>query len=269
MKGISLIAIDLDGTLLVSNGRPAPRGAASLRRAAQSGVHVVPATTRNAPMVRSLCHDLGLDSPMICSNGAQVWATPEGPLWVCHCLPREVALAVAELADRHGWELSTTVGSLTYWRQRPGQPLGLLNPHLTVVASNAEAIVGDPLRILVTDPEAIEAIRSLCEATFHSQCHTETYYHPDGSLYSLGIFAAQADKGTALALVRERLGLAREEVLAIGDNPNDLPLFAQAGLSVAVANAPIEVKERASAVAPANDQEGVAWALERFVLGAS
>jgi len=267
MERISLVAVDLDGTLLTSEGSPAPRGAALLGRAARGGVHVVLATTRNADMVQALCRQLEIAGPLISTNGAQVWASPDGPLWACHTIPRQVALAIARLADRRGWELSTTIGAMTYWRQRPGQPLGLIAQNRTVVATNTDAIVGEPLRILASQPEAIAGLRSLCQVAFAGQCRTEIYYRPDGTAHSLGVFAPQADKGTALGLVLERLAVPWEHVLAIGDNPNDLPLFARAGVSVAMANAPDEVRRCASIVAPSNDDEGVAWALERFELG--
>lgn len=65
----------------------------------------------------------------------------------------------------------------------------------------------------------------------------------------------------------DRLAVKKEQVLVIGDNLNDLAMFPYARISVAVANALDEVKQRASAVAPGDDDEGVAWALETFVLG--
>ena len=258
-----LVAIDLDGTLLTSGGTLAPEGARLLKQAAQDGVHVVLATTRNPDSVQRFCHSLEVDDPIIWSNGAQVWGSPDGPVWAYHAIPREVALAIAQLADRCNWELSTTVGSTTYWRQRSDQALGPINANTTVVASNSDAIVGDPVRILTWHPQAIVQVQSLCRSRFAHACYTVTYHRPDGGMHSLGVFALGADKGTALALVLDRLGVEPEEAMAVGDNGNDLPMFACVGCSVAMSNAPDEVKERAKVVAPGNDQEGVAWALTR------
>ena len=95
-----------------------------LRQISQRGIHVVLATARVPTSVQSFYRLLGINGPMICVNGAQVWASPEGPVWVCHTIPRETAQAIARLADEHNWELSITVDSITYWRQRPGQELG-------------------------------------------------------------------------------------------------------------------------------------------------
>lgn len=266
--GIRLIAVDLDGTLLTGERVLAPEGARLLTRVARSGICVVLATTRIPESTQQYCRALEIDGPIICSNGAQVWGSPEGPVWAHHTIARQVALTIARTADANGWELSTTVGAMTYWRQRPGQALGTIasRTHITVVASNADAIVGDPVRMLVTQPDAVETIRALCQSQFPDQCYAQTYYHPDGSIESLCVSARGADKGTALRLVLGRLGIPAEQALAIGDNPNDLPMFACAGTSVAVGNATEQVKRQATAVAPSNDEEGVAWVLRRYVL---
>jgi HAD superfamily hydrolase (TIGR01484 family) len=266
---IRLIAVDLDGTLLTSQYALAPESARLLRYAYRQGVRVVPSTTRAPGTALDLWRPLWIEDPIICTNGAQVWASPVGPPWVEHTFPREIALAAARLADERDWEISTTVGATTYWRQRPGQFLGPLNPHVTVVPYNEAGIVGDPLRILVAQTAAIEGIRALCESEFAGRCRVEVYAGADGVPHSLGVFAPQATKGAALALVCERLGLAREAVLAIGDNACDLSMFPYAGVRVVMANAPEEVKERAAAasavIAPSNDEEGVAWAIQEFV----
>lgn len=266
MIGISLVAVDLDGTLLTSEKTLAPEGARLLAQAARRGVHVVIATTRNPDYAREVCQQLAIREPIICTNGAQVWGSPDGPVWARYAMPQEVGLFLARLADERNWELSITVGSVTYWRQRPGQALGQVSPYRTIVAHNADAVVGDVLRILAWDLQAIEAVRLLCETRFAAQCRTETFYRADGSVNSLGVFAPEANKGHALDLVLQRLGLGPEQAMAIGDNLNDLPMFAGARISVALDNAPLEVKRKATAVAPSNDEEGVAWALRAFGL---
>ena len=255
MRTTALVAIDLDGTLLTSQHVLAPEGARRIARAARSGVHVVLSTTRNPDTVQSFCRQLEIDSPMICTNGAQVWGSPHGPVWAHHTIPRDTALALARLADERRWELSITVGATTYWQQRPGQTLGPIAPGIVVVPTCVDAIVGAPVRMLANQPDAIEGIRSVCRSRLSDQCFTETYYAPDGSEHSLGVFALQADKGTALALVCERLGIDEKRTVAIGDNPNDLPMFARAGVSVAMGNAPDHVKQAASAVAPSNNEQ--------------
>jgi hydroxymethylpyrimidine pyrophosphatase-like HAD family hydrolase len=138
-----------------------------------------------------------------------------------------------------------------------------------VLDSNAEVFLGDeaedPVRILAFQADAIAGLAGLCAVQLHADCRVDIFYSPDGSPESLGIFPAGADKGSALRLVLDRLGIPACESLAIGDNFVDLPMFSVAGISVAMGNAAPEVKRRASAVAPSNDQEGVAWAINKFV----
>ncbi len=267
-KGCRLIAVDLDGTLLRSDSTLALEGARALAEAAQRGVHVILASARNPYSVGDFARAMGLRDPLICSNGAQVWASPEGPVWAYRGLSAAIAEAVAALADAHGWSLVTTVGDVTYYCQRPGQTLGSQDAHRTVVATNGEALrAGVPVRILNYEAEAIASIRTLLQTEFAGQYYLETYYYPDGAVKSIGVYAPGSDKGTALALVLERLAIEQDAVIAIGDNPNDLPMFALAGIRVAMGNATADVKARATAVAPTNDEEGVAWAVRRFVSG--
>ncbi len=276
---IRLISVDLDGTLFRSDSTPSPEGVRLLQGANGMGVRIVINTTRNIGGVRSLCRAWGFSDPVICTNGAQIFASPEGPVWASFTIPMAVARSVARLADEHGWEVSTSVGKLSYLRQRPGQPLGPIEhwsdvgmegkpdlPRLVVVSTNEEALVGDPMRMLLHEPEAIAAVQGLTEQ-FPEECLTETYYEPDGRVHSLCVLPREADKGSALEFVAGKLEIPLVQTLAIGDNTNDMPMFAAAGVSTAMGNATPEVKAAATVVGPSNDDEGVAWAVRRFVVG--
>ncbi|MBE0699642.1 MAG: HAD-IIB family hydrolase [Anaerolineaceae bacterium] len=267
MSRISLIAVDLDGTLLLSGTkRLAAEGARLLMLAASQGIRVVLSTARTPESTRVLCAEMGLHDPLICNSGADVWGSPDGPVWAAHVIPRAAARVIAEYADACNWELSTTIGEMTYWRQRHGESVGLVAPRRMVLPTNTAAIIGDPVRILAFQDDAIAGLTGLCAANLSDTCRTDIFYSAEGLPNSLGIFPAGADKGSALQLVLERLGISSEETLAIGDNFVDLPMFAAAGFSVAMGNAPPEVRRRAALVAPNNDEEGVAWALKKIIL---
>ena len=275
---IRLISVDLDGTLFRSDSTPAPESVRLLQCARQAGVRVVINTTRNIGGVRKLCKVWGFRDPVICTNGAQIFASPEGPVWASFTIPMVVARSVARLADDNGWEVSTSVGNLSYLRQRTGQPLGPVGspssagiedsqdlPQMEIVRTNEEALVAEPVRMLLHEREAIAAARDLTEQ-FPQDCRTETYYKPDGRVHSLCVLPLEADKGTALEFVGRKLEIPLAQTLAIGDNPNDMPMFAAAGVGVAMGNAPPAVKAAATVVGPSNDDEGVAWAVRQFVL---
>ena len=266
VRGISLIAVDLDGTLLTGQHELAAQGAELLSHVARKGVRVVPATARNPGSTSRFCRQLGVQDPMICANGALVWGSPDGPPWSNWVIPRDVAMELACLADANDWQLAVSVDGMTYWRQRPGELVGPRSPTLTVVPTNSDMLVGDPVRILAHQPEAIAGLRALCEQRFSQVCRAEMFLDPAGLPSSLGIFPAQADKGSALLLVLERLGIDPQQALAIGDNLVDLPMFAVARLGIAMGNAPDVVKQQATAVAPGNEEEGVAWAIRTYLL---
>ena len=134
-----------------------------------------------------------------------------------------------------------------------------------VVSTNEEALVGDPMRMLLHEPEAIEAVQVLTEQ-FSQDCRTETYYEPDGRVHSLCVLPREADKGSALEFVARKLKIPLVQTLAIGDNTNDMPMFAAAGVSAAMGNA---TQAWSCATVVALQREGRAWAAPRFALGHS
>lgn len=263
---IEAVALDIDGTFMTSDGRMPDRGSELLRKAYDKGIRIIFASTRNYHMMRDLASSLDIADPLICTNGAQIYESPDGPLWTNHVIPLEVARRIAETADENGWEMSTTVGMDTSLKRRPGQEIGLLRDHVYIRASNQDGVLGEPIRILFWQLEAIKAIRSLCESEHGGKCRTETYYKPNGEIHSLGVFGPQADKGTALGFVLDRLSLSSRNVVSIGDNENDVPMFRISGTSVAMGNSVDGIKKHATVVAPSNDEEGVAWVLEELVL---
>jgi HAD superfamily hydrolase (TIGR01484 family) len=218
--------------------------------------------------VRGFAQQIGLSEPLICTNGAHILGSPTGPVWRYVTIEPDLAGRLAAMADERGWHLLTTVDETTYRRQAAGEPQDSRVGHASV-RTNREALShGMPSRVLSYELAAMPAIRALCSGPFSSCCHLETYFRPDGSVKSLGVFGIGADKGTALDLVLGRLGIARERVMAIGDNPNDLPMFRLAGWRVAMGNATEDVLSAADAIAPHNDANGVAWAVDRYVLSA-
>jgi HAD superfamily hydrolase (TIGR01484 family) len=141
-----------------------------------------------------------------------------------------------------------------------------LAENIEVVAKNRDAIVGKPHRILTWQPEAIETLNTLCLQEFKAECRTEIYYKPSGEWHSLGIFAQGADKGSALQAVLTKMNIPIERVMAIGDNTNDLPMFEFAAYRVAMGNGTADIKRAANIIAPTNEEEGVAWVFEKYLL---
>ena len=257
-----LIAVDLDGTLLTSNREIDPEGAEALRQAVDSGVTVVISTTRTLDSVRRLTDGIELQGPVVCANGAQVLSHAYGDLWLERVVPEDMARSIAQRADTEGWNLVITAGMMTYYRDEDWRP-GPCQKH---VSQNVDALQGKVLRILAYDRPAISGLRSFCASAYEGHYHLETYYYEDESVKSIGIYAPGADKGKGLAEVMRRLHLNRDHVMVIGDNQNDLPMFGRARWRIAMGNGTLTTRAAATTVAPTHDENGVAWAVHRFVL---
>lgn len=260
-NGVRLVAIDLDGTLLTPGGELPPEGSRRIREAADGGIHVVIVTTRSMVYTRGICRRLGLDGVVVCSNGAEIFDSPNGSLLVHRRIPLATARRIAELADRSRWRLWITFGNGARVTRTEGDARD--RPHVTLVDSNIDAMTEEPVSIFAGNPDAIRELEKLCGSD--SGCRTEIYYSSEAVAESIGIFAHRADKGTALRYVAERLGVDRSKVMAIGDNINDIPMLRFAGISVAMGNATSAVRKAASAVAPSNAREGVAWAFDTLI----
>ena len=257
-----LIAVDLDGTLLTSDREVAEEGAEALRQAAAMGITVVISTTRTLDSVRRLTADVELQGPIVCANGAQVFSHAYGDLWLERTVPNDMALSLARRADAQGWALVITAGMITYYQNGGWHP----GPYRRQVSRNVDALQGKVLRILAYDDPAIMGLRSFCASAYQGHYHLETYYYEDESIKSIGIYAPGADKGRGLVEVMRRFRLNRDHVMVIGDNQNDLPMFERARWRIAMRNGTLTTRAAATSVAPTHDEEGVAWAVRRFVL---
>jgi len=127
-------------------------------------------------------------------------------------------------------------------------------------------LAAPPTAFLLFGKEAVDALEAAFAERYRGVLNVARGYSTAYPHYA-NVVDAGADKGSALRLVCDHLGLDVREALAIGDAGPDVSMFRVAGYSVAVANAPPEVQAEAQTVAPSNDEDGVAWALERFVLG--
>lgn len=266
MSDIKLIAIDMDGTLLNSEGEPAQETIHTLQQAAQHGITVMLASARLSISMLEAYTRLGLHAPMISIDGAQIWERGDGAPWQQTPFSREIALEIAQLADEKGWALSASVGTNTYYRRLDDQPPGEFKPARFAVATNADTMPDAPLRVLTWDKAAIPYLQDYVQEHYADHCRTELFANPDGTLRSLGILAREVSKGAALRVVMDKLNLTPEQVMAIGDGPNDITMFDVAGTGIAMGNAIELIKRAADHIAPSNDEDGVGWAVRQFAL---
>jgi Cof subfamily protein (haloacid dehalogenase superfamily) len=257
-----LVASDLDGTLLRSDGSIDDRTRRAVAAAEAAGALVVFCTARPARWLKPLADALGHRGVAVCANGAIVWdlhtesvieSSPLSP-----SIAQElVALLRAELPGG-AWAVERAKGFGHEPAYVPRWPV----PDDTTVAA-VEALVTQPAVKLMLRHDGRSADELLHTARGVAG-HLAEFSHSNSRDGLLEISAAGVSKATALArLCRER-EIASGEVIAFGDMPNDLPLLVWAGHAVAVANAHPDVIAAADEVTAANDDGGVARVLERL-----
>ncbi len=260
-----LIALDLDGTLLDASLQLPQANAEALQMAMDRGIRVVIATSRWYGLALRTAHRLGIDTPIICSNGALV-RTPGGHDLLHLPLDDSIAREVTTLGDDNGWEMFTTIGDATYMQPRPNVIPDKLPAGLKVAQRQSEHIGEAPVicvlvfgRAATSELEARYAGRDDPRGRF-------SFNRPDDLPPYVVLTHPEADKARALDVVCRHLGIAPDETIAMGDSESDLEMLRFAGLGIAMRNAPDVVKRAALHIAPANTDHGVAWAVHRFLL---
>jgi len=261
-----LIALDLDGTLLNSGLRLSDGNAEALRAAVARGIQVVIATSRWYELALRTANRLGIETPIIASNGAIVKRPADGKELLHLYLDGELAREVVTLADDSGWEMFTTIGSVTYMQMRPGVIPEKLPAGLKVAERQSEHL-GDakPTSVLVFGADAVREVEERFMASYADRARF-SLNRPVGLPHYVVLTNLEAEKANGLELVCRELGVDPRETIAMGDSESDLGMLRFAGLGIAMANSPDEVKRAALHIAPTNDEDGVAWAVRKFLL---
>jgi Cof subfamily protein (haloacid dehalogenase superfamily) len=260
---IRLIASDLDGTLLRSDGSVSGRTLSSLARTVESGIRFVLVSARPPGWLAPEAARLGLDGIGICCNGALVYDYEEERALIHRPLESETAREIV-----HG--MRTLVPGVIFGCERPtgfvAEPayVPLMRPPDSIPRAEAISFLSEPVtKLVLQHPEVAQAdLHALVTALAGDRA--EASYSGSGLVE---LAASGVTKGTALAELCEQLEIQRAETIAFGDMINDIPMLAWAGRGIAVANAHPEVKAAADEVTASNDDDGVALVLERLVAG--
>ncbi|MGH9396617.1 MAG: HAD family hydrolase [Terriglobia bacterium] len=274
---IRLIAIDLDGTLLTSQGELSPRNREALRAASGRGVQVVIITGRRYHSALPIVCALHPETIVISSNGARI-ASASGEVYYRNFLPRSVAKQVIEAAPAfRGYAVAIfdMPGQGQVMMQEGAAPDGpagwyLRNSHhcLARTPDLPNAILSDPVEVMFGGPPGtIEPVEAALRASpAAASCHLAWTKYLQRNLSLLDVLNAGCCKGSTLAHWARRCGVQPEEVLAIGDNLNDLEMLRFAGQPVLMANHNYEDVPVEWPVTLSNDEDGVAEAIRRYVL---
>ena len=277
MKMIRLIAFDLDDTLLTSDKRVTDHTKAVLQEAADRGIILMPATGRPFYAVPALVKDLPMVRYLLTSNGAAIWDKDEERVVCSDCIPYETACRVLDLAEgadvltefysmgrsyacKNGYERA-----LHDWQRIPESfKRDLVRYRQPVDDLEARIRSGkypvEKFRLTFGDPVLQEKLtEDLMDMNDLKIVH--------GASYNIEINTLTGNKGQALKDFAGLKGIGMDEVMAFGASENDLTMLTAAGTGVAMGNALPEVKAAADMLTLTNDEDGVAAAIEKHVLG--
>ena len=257
-----MIAIDIDGTLVNSQRQLTRPVVEAVRDARDAGVHVVLATARPPVNAQEVLKGLGLETLMICYNGA--WVGNGEDLKTIHHWPMPVELALKSvlLARKINPQVQVRIDVADKWYtdQHQGKASG---PKAPAKVGKVTELITEPVSRLtfLGERTLMSKTRQLLKQNFGSQIGIQ---HTDERF--IQIMLKGVDKSSGVKKVAEHYGVRREQVMSIGDAPNDLPMMIWSGCAVAVANSYSEVVEVSDHQVASNNKHGVAEAIRKYVL---
>ena len=266
-----LLALDVDGTLLDSQHRLRPRVTAAVRAAHEAGIIVTLATGKLLASVQPMLDEFGIAGPQIVLNGAATLeSATRAALRFCPLddARRRSILALVRATDPGVLISHFSLDSIYVGEDQRDHPrLGIFaeygeGPPIIVPDLDTTPLPACAKILLTDEPVRLAALRAaITERVPENVAVTTTT--PD----FLEFFDVAAGKGQALAALRETLGIAKEEIVAMGDGENDVPLLREAGMPIAMANGMAAAHAVAARIAPSNDEDGVAVIIEAILAG--
>jgi Cof subfamily protein (haloacid dehalogenase superfamily) len=275
---IRLLALDIDGTLLNPQFQISDADMAALRRAHESGIQIALVTGRRHDFALPIAEQLGFDLWLISSNGAitrslrgEAFYRDLLPAGICHQLCQAMVAFRGNTVltfDKRGKgaivleHMNELENSIRRWLEKNLQYIDFVIPiENALVTDPVQAMFCGPIARMQEVVAALEAWRLAGEITV---LRTE---YPARDLSIVDVLNKDCSKGHALERWARHRGIPREQVMAIGDNYNDIEMLAFAGYPVIMGNASEDLRGRGWKVTLSNDQNGVAAALEPVLAG--
>ncbi|MBD3681211.1 sugar-phosphatase [Stenotrophomonas sp. Br8] len=267
---IELVAIDMDGTLLDPAHKLTPRVKQAIAQARALGVHVVLTSGRPVPGLVPFLHELGIDGDddyCIACNGGLVQRIGPRETVVEYPLSFDDFVYCEQVAREIGVHFQALDAQRMYTPNQDISIYTVADSHLSRMPLSYRRVADmDPgmsfIKLMMIDePEVLDAAIARLPTAL-----TERFAVLKSAPFFLEVFDRRAGKGPSLQKLAEHLGIDRANVMAIGDQENDLTMLQYAGTSVAMGNAIDAVKATARFETATNADEGVAKAIERHVL---
>ena len=276
----NLAILDIDGTLTDPQFHVSSRNIAALRAAHEAGIQIILATGRRHDYALPIAQDLGFPVLLVSSNGALV-RNSDGETLFSERLPAAAARKLIQHMDEYRGHAVLTFdrpsgpgnGSLVLERADDlshtiSRWLEVNRPFIKfVVPLEASLENEDPIQAMYCGGIALMKVAQLrlAQAGFLDEIAVLKTQYDHRDLCILDILSANCSKGHALRRWAEENGVAREEIMAIGDNYNDLEMLEFAGLPVIMGNASEDLKQNGWRITASNQEHGVAVAVEELL----
>ena len=285
-----LVAIDLDGTLLNSYGEVSEENKKAIKVASQKNVNLVLASGRPIMSVKNLSNELGTSNYIICGNGAITYDIQKEEIIYNKFLEKSKVLQIIKICEENSiyynvytedtiLTKSLNFNTLFYNQENANKPddkrtnISIVQDIYKYVEENEK----NYLKITVCDNDKIifdsiiKKLRNIKNVDVLDVAHMSRKMIKDGTddveinYYYTEITNVNVDKWGALENLSQKLGIQREEIIAIGDNVNDKEMVQNAGLGIMMGNSAPYIKEVADVVVSDNDNNGVAEALNKYI----
>lgn len=262
-----LVAVDMDGTLLNPKLEISRETVLTVRKVIDRGVIFTLSTGRMYPAALPFANLLQLDVPIITCNGAMTKCSKSGKIYDIKTIQEEYYQGIIDYCQREGLSLSIYDNDEIFIeRDSANMEIHRQIDHVKPkVLEDLYALnKGSIIKIMFNSMDKYKLDR-------HARILYEKYKNDLNFYFSLPYFVEIVNKGAnkknALKNLAEKFNIKQEEIIAIGDNFNDLDMIEYAGLGVAMGNSPDYLKEAADFVTHSNDEDGVRYVLKKFVLG--
>ncbi|HXA86110.1 MAG TPA: Cof-type HAD-IIB family hydrolase [Candidatus Dormibacteraeota bacterium] len=277
---IRLLALDIDGTLTDPNFQVPARNIAALRAAHKAGIEIMLATGRRHDYALPIAQQLGFPIWLISSNGALIRSSAGETFFTDRLSARTAAELIQYMDEFRGHAVLTfdraanvpgndslVLESADELNKTVSRWLQVNRPYIKFVSPLEDALTEDPLQAMYCGQIALmERLQQrLRQAEFLEKITVLKTQYDHRDLCILDILNRECSKGHALRRWAAKVGIPREQVMAIGDNHNDLEMLEFAGLAVVMGNASYELKQNGWMVTGSNEESGVAQAVEQIL----
>lgn len=281
------IAIDIDGTLLNSKSELTEKTKQVLKKASMQGIYIVLTSGRLTESVKKFCSEIGADKYLIAENGASIINLQTNDLEYSKYISKEVVNKVLDVCEENNIYymvytnkelIVKNIKHMTmFFYKQNYNPNARIN---TIIAGRdyINAVTDNFTKLMICDEDRaiynsiVSKLNKIPEIDVSPVPHISSKnLEIDGEKKTIeysyaDICAKGTNKWIAIKELAGKLGIKDEEIIAIGDNINDIKMIENAGLGVAMENGSPHVRALADVVAPSNNDDGVAYIVEKYVL---